>query len=434
MFIGAFLWGMYSFDTCIINIQIKGQLSDRWGRRKTILINSFFTGIIALSSTFSFHWIFLMITRIFTGIGVSGAHVPFSLFSEFLPVRYRGVFLLFINLFWTCGVVIESGLAWLLLPTGTILGFSSWRWLLAFSALPTFMVLLMLPITPESPRYLYVSKRYDETERILKKAMRWNGKPELKGKLMTEEETELQNNSAEETRDLSIDTPNSSARISKKANFLLLFSKHFRRTTTLLLGIWFIMAFCYYGVIIMTPEYFKSNTSTETEPYLEVLITSLAEAPGVILAACLINNIGRKNTQLLLFLICGIFMLLLLIPTDIWLLTIFAVVSRMCIMGAFSTTFVFTPEVFPTIIRSTGLGTCTSCSRLGGIITPFIATAMFKINRWVPLIIYGLASIVGAILTLLVPIETAGRHLVDDLPPAVEKVSENFVPLQETPL
>jgi MFS family permease len=329
------------------------------------------------------------------------------------------VFLLFINIFWTLGAIFEAGLAWIFLSHDTMAGISSWRWLLLVTAIPTAILILLVPLTPESPRFLYVSKRYEETEAILKKVMRWNGKPELPGHLVHDEVEQ----------------------VPQRANFFVLFEKSFLRTTLPLFAVWFLMAFSYYGVVVMTPEYFKAHSSTQDAPFLAVFITSAAELPGIFLAAGLINTIGRKKTQILLFVVCGITMFLLMIPTYMWLLTIFAVICRMCIMGAFGATYVFTPgmlfgmryshisEVFPTIIRSTGLGTCASISRLGGVVTPFVATALFKVNAWVPLIIYGVGCIIGGIMTALVPVETTGKHLADH----VERspVTDSFVALQD---
>jgi putative MFS transporter len=179
----------------------------------------------------------------------------------------------------------------------------------------------------------------------------------------------------------------------------LLFSANYRRITIMLSIIWFINALAYYGVVVMTPSFFRSGASSDSAVYIETFITSAAEFPGVIAAVFLINSIGRKKTQGWMFLICGFALFLLIIPTARWLLTIFAVVARLCIMGAFSTTFVFTPEVFPTVVRSTGLGFCAAVSRLAGVITPFVGTSLLKLRVWAPLIIYGSFCVIGALLT-----------------------------------
>ena len=49
---------------------------------------------------------------------------------EFMPTKGRGVWLIWLEAFWTLGSCIEAGLAWLVLDS---LG---WRWLLALSSIP----------------------------------------------------------------------------------------------------------------------------------------------------------------------------------------------------------------------------------------------------------------------------------------------------------
>ncbi len=65
---------------------------------------------------------------------------------------------------------------------------------------------------------------------------------------------------------------------------------------------------------------------------------------------------------------------------------------------------------------------------------PFIGTMLFNINRWAPLVIYGVACLLGVILTKLIPIETAGRKLMDfhEQPVTTESHAEELaVPLQD---
>ena len=41
--------------------------------------------------------------------------------------------------------------------------------------------------------------------------------------------------------------------------------------------------------------------------------------------------------------------------------------------GLFQTAYVYTPEVYPTVLRSVGVGTCSGVARLGAMLTPYIA-------------------------------------------------------------
>ena len=50
--------------------------------------------------------------------------------------------------------------------------------------------------------------------------------------------------------------------------------------------------------------------------------------------------------------------------------------GRMCVHGAYCTTWVYTPEVYPTNLRSTGLGVAAGISKGASIITPYVANLL----------------------------------------------------------
>lgn len=64
------------------------------------------------------------------GLGLGGVPVSFTLYMEFMPTQGRGVWLIWLEAFWTLGSCLEAGLAWLVLDS---LG---WRWLVGLSSFP----------------------------------------------------------------------------------------------------------------------------------------------------------------------------------------------------------------------------------------------------------------------------------------------------------
>jgi len=204
----------------------------------------------------------------------------------------------------------------------------------------------------------------------------------------------------------------SSQKHSSTSGIMLIFTRKYIMTTLALSVIWFVVSFAYYGVVVLTPDYFKAKGSSGDNQYREVFITSSAELPGVILAAVLINSVGRKLTIGITFLFCGVFLLTLMIPANIVLLTIFAVISRMTIMGAFSSVYVATPELYPTVARAFGVGFNSSVARIAGILTPFISSALFDVSPKIPVIIYGVSCLVGAVAVIFIR-ETNGKALAD---------------------
>lgn len=175
MFVGAHVWGMYA---------------DRAGRRRAILAVLLFTFVFGLASSVSPDVWTLLVLRGLVGAGIGGAPVAFSLFAEYLPTSTRGRQLMLFELWWTAGVCLESGLAWLVM--GDSAGENDadddaepgpWRWLLFWSSVPLFLLTLAYPLLPESARYLEVSHQHDAAERQLAAVAAANRRPLPPGRL-----------------------------------------------------------------------------------------------------------------------------------------------------------------------------------------------------------------------------------------------------------
>src|ERR1700751_4693734 len=150
--IGAIL-GAYSW----------GWLADRLGRRKgfigTVFNFSVATGLLYFTPDNG--WIYLSLMRFFVGVGVGGLYcVDLPLVQEFMPSSKRG---------WTGGVVtcvipLGIGVGSVL---GSAIGSGEWRLLFAIGVLPALLVLLVRVWVPESPRWLCRQGRYKEARKSL---------------------------------------------------------------------------------------------------------------------------------------------------------------------------------------------------------------------------------------------------------------------------
>ena len=82
------------FIGMLIGALLSGLMSDRIGRRPTVLILTACTGIFGLLSAFSSSFSMLLVSRAFVGVGVGGSPAALSLFTEFLPKEKRGEYLI----------------------------------------------------------------------------------------------------------------------------------------------------------------------------------------------------------------------------------------------------------------------------------------------------------------------------------------------------
>lgn len=379
MLIGAETWGIFS---------------DRFGRRKAYLFSNICVLVFSICSALSPSYWVLLISRTLVGFGVSGSHVAFTLFAEYLPVSKRGAFLVLFELFWAFGSMMEALLNWLVLPT---LG---WRWMLGISSIPVILLFFIYFWVPESARWLFVAGRKQEAIDQLILIAKQNNK------LTSVDKTEI-HFSGEQSR----------------GNILQLFAPSLRLTTFLLSFIWFANTFIYYGVVLIVPVIFNQTDSSQrlcengiavftSSDYLDIFISSTGEIPGLIVAAFCIQKLGRKSTQTLLFGVIGILSLLLLIPDEgRAVVTVILFFIRACIAGVFQVTFVYTPEVYPTTLRGSGMGFCSGFSRLGGMVTPYVALVLSHYSMFLAVSLYALFSFCSSLCAWLLPFETKGKRL-----------------------
>ncbi|EDV23562.1 uncharacterized protein TRIADDRAFT_27661 [Trichoplax adhaerens] len=374
---------------------IWGWIADIYGRKLGLLLSTFWTFFYGLLCAMSPSYFWIVLTRGLAGFGISGSAQAVTLYSEFLPVKTRARSVVFLQLFSSLGANFEVILALIVMPT---LG---WRYLVAFSSLPCLAFCFMYKIIPESPRYLLISGQRSKAILILRSIARVNRK------LWHNKDIKLP---SKETRGQIWD----------------LLKAPYTKTTLLMWSIWLCAATLYYGIILMTPVLYtvdrcgkildSSNRSCICKPlssddYRNIVITTIAEFPGMIFAFLVVEKLGRKRTLCLQFLLSAVFLFMLIICSTRVTKTVLIFCIRALISAAFQVAYVYTPEVYPTTFRAIGLGLCSSFARIGAMVTPFLAQVMLPVSDILALCIYAFISCVGAISAILLPIETQGLNM-----------------------
>ncbi|XP_015925517.1 glucose transporter type 1-like [Parasteatoda tepidariorum] len=149
----------------MIGGMIGGSLADKFGRKGGLLVNNGF-GIIGAalmgSSKISQSIEILVVGRLIIGMncGVNSALVPMYL-SEISPLTLRGGLGTVNQLGITIGLLLSQ-----VLGIQAILGTErGWPFLFGISVIPAVLQLLILPLCPESPRYLLISKQQESLAR-----------------------------------------------------------------------------------------------------------------------------------------------------------------------------------------------------------------------------------------------------------------------------
>ncbi|CAM8951218.1 unnamed protein product [Rhodiola kirilowii] len=413
MLVGAYSWGI---------------LADKYGRRSGFLITAVVTSIAGFLSAFSPNYVSLIVVRCFVGVGLGGGPVLSSWFLEFIPAPNRGTWMVVFSVFWTVGTVLEASLAWLIMPT---LG---WRWLLALSALPSSLLLIFYRIAPESPRYLCTQGRISEARAILEKVARMNNTELPSGNLVSDHPAE-QHDHTSPSEGTHLISPKHSGSVSLSnddcmtegiSSILTLLSPKLMKTTILLWVVFFANAFSYYGLVLLTTELSTGRdhclpTTLQSEKlrdirYKDVFITSFAEFPGLLISAFTIDKFGRKLSMSAMFFLCCIFLLPLIFTQPQALTTGLLFGARICITATFTVVYIYAPEVYPTSIRTTGVGIASSVGRIGGMVCPLVAVGLVHgCHQTASILLFEIIALAAGICVMMFPFETKGRELSDTL-------------------
>lgn len=368
MLVGAWFWGT---------------ISDYIGRRTGFQLTVLIFAVFGLLSAFAPSWEWLLVLRFITGFGLGGAlPLDFSLYAEFLPTENRGRNLVILESFWALGTIIAAGLAWLLVPS------FGWRPLLATSAVAAILVLWIRSKVPESPRYLAISGKTDEAREILADVARENGRPAPEGELVAGERQ----------------SGTTVARLWKPG---------VRRMTLMLWITWFCISLAYYGIFTWLPQAFVAQGFSSLQTYQNTFILALAQVPGYFSAAYLVERLGRRNTLGIYLIASGVFTFLFAVVTGFGGLLACAMLMSFFALGAWAALYAWTPESYPTEIRTTGMGWASGMARVAGIITPTLGGILFGYALVSALSTWAAAFVIGGIVVFLLGVETKRQGLSD---------------------
>ncbi|KAK2147333.1 hypothetical protein LSH36_558g00031 [Paralvinella palmiformis] len=362
-----------------IGSPILGYMADYFGRKTALIMAASWAAFFGMLSSLAPFYSWLLILRGLTGLGLAGVPQSVTYYSEFLPSKYRGKCIILLEFFWALGAFLEVALAMLLVNR------FSWRPWVLVTSLPLLIFIPACLLSPESPRYLAACGRTKEAQKILIHIAKCNGSSLPSGTLIIEPET-------------------------PRGRIKDLFTPEYRRSTFLIWIIWFVATLSYYGIVMLSTELIKTgplcitvrglpSASDHEESckvgchgltqanYVELLWTSSAELPGLLLTAIYVDYIGRRTALVINFLVFSLttFLMLICVSNRVMILELF--ITRALIASGLQIGFVYTPELYPTVIRAIGIGIANIFARIGAIITPFLAqlvSSNIPVNNTIP--------------------------------------------------
>jgi sugar porter (SP) family MFS transporter len=150
---------------CMIGCVVAGPLSNRFGRKRTLLLTAIVFLVSSLGCALSSRLAVFVEFRIVAGVAVGAASMLAPIYiAELSPPRQRGK-LVSLNLF---AIFLGQSAAfysnYFLRDVG---GANNWRWMLGVMAVPSFLLLVSLLFAPESPRWLIAKHRRESALKIL---------------------------------------------------------------------------------------------------------------------------------------------------------------------------------------------------------------------------------------------------------------------------
>jgi MFS transporter, SP family, arabinose:H+ symporter len=167
----------------LIGCLLAGTTSDRFGRKKVLLMASFFLLVCSVGCALSWSSTSLIFSRWIGGVGVGISSMVCPLYiSEISPARFRGrmvtLFQLAICMGIVAAIMINTGLlSWHAQLkesqagglVGSMVARDVWRSMLGMETLPAILFFVMCMVIPESPRWLAEKGRSEEAMKVLER-------------------------------------------------------------------------------------------------------------------------------------------------------------------------------------------------------------------------------------------------------------------------
>jgi putative MFS transporter len=323
-----------------------GRMGDRYGRRRPLIagILTFSLATGALAAAPDDGWWYMAILRLVVGAGVAGvAVIAVPLTLEFTPTRLRTRLAGFVTT-----AMVPIGILVAALSVGLLEPVIGWRPLFAVGVLPAFLAVFVALYVPESPRWLIEQGRATEARRVIAWLL-----------MRPEEELELEAPPPPPEQGL------------RYADLL-----RYRSSVLVTALAWFGASVAVSGMVLWGPTFLERILAIdEDEAALLFVFVTLGSLGGRLFFSFMPQRTGRR--------VCGLVMGFGAAPmlalaafsgrsevagVSLFLLSLIA--ASFFVDGGFANLAPYTPEVFPTNMRTHGMGLAWAVSGIGRIIGP----------------------------------------------------------------
>ena len=331
---------------------IFGALSDRIGRKKTLMITAFIFSVGTLLVYFTNSLESLIAIRVFTGIGIGGA-VPcaITLTSEYSPLKQRGKYVSIMYSGFLIGVVLGGFLA------GYILERFDWRplFLVGFFA-PLAAIIIVGFKLPESIRWLSAREHSAGQRAMIARLL-----PQIAPNVKFDESTKFTFTS-----------------VKHKGSIRNLFSGRLRWVTPVVWAYYLFSSLAVFFISSWTPELMKIKQYTDSEAAyitgsIDVMVTI-----GCLMSGFYFDKVGFRKGAIpyLIAVVCVLFTGGL---ESLWFILLL-MAGSFFINSAHMAVTILAPIVYPSECRNLGGGAAIAAGRIGAISGPYIGGVLLGTN------------------------------------------------------
>ncbi|KAK7872603.1 hypothetical protein R5R35_001940 [Gryllus longicercus] len=388
------LVGTVHFAGIFLGTILFGFLADRFGRKLVFIFCILLMSVTGVAQAVAPDYIVFQVFVFLNALGTSGVFpLAFIIGVELVGRRRREMSGIVLNYFYALGEAAVALVAWLS---------RDWVWLQLLVSAPAGIFVIYYWFIPESVRWLLARREDGRATRIIRRAAEVNGVV-LSERLLTPpspdpaKEGEKGGEAAggpEQVQGLLATV----LQVARSRKLLV--------RALLLFFIWAANAFVYYGLSV-------NSTSLGGDKYLNFALVCLVEIPGYTVAWLLMNRLGRRMSLGGSLGLCALTCIgAAFVPVGMeWAEIVLFLVGKLGITSSFGVVFVYTAELYPTPMRSAGVGMSSTVARVGAMVAPF-APLLGQVYAPLPLLLFGGVSLIASLFTLTLP-ETLGTRLPD---------------------
>jgi MFS transporter, SP family, arabinose:H+ symporter len=343
---------------CAIGAVISGRLSERYGRKVTLIFCALLFSVTAVATGFSYRFDLFIAFRILGGVAVGMAAVISPMYiSEISPAHIRGRLVSLYQLAITLGILLAFMSNFLLADSGA----DAWRWMFSVQAIPAMLFFVALFVVPESPRWLISKNRIEDARHVLTK---------IGGQVYGD-------NELASIRE-SFNTHQEQVKLS-----VLLEKRYFLPVTLGVLVAVFSQVTGYNSLLYYAPLIFKNAGLETSDALFQTLAIGIINCVFTFVAIVTIDKVGRR-----LLLLSGSFLM-----TVCWALIAFTfnpnadgylllgIILIFCAVFAATigpVTWTYIAEIFPNKIRALGISVATLSLWIACFVTSFTFPVLAK--------------------------------------------------------